>query len=90
MPFCNFFLRHILVQPNTRRHAMKCSVIECRRVARNVYDMSLGEVEKQLIKCNKCFFALDPTSRYRKSSLPYATRNIVGGHYALIYTKEKS
>ncbi|WP_456381458.1 hypothetical protein [Hydrogenimonas sp.] len=68
---------------------MKCTPAECKKVAKEIYDMPIHELERQLIKCNKCFFDNDPATRYRDWPLPYRTRNAVGAFYALTFTHKR-
>ncbi|HHE74769.1 MAG TPA: hypothetical protein ENL37_06750 [Desulfobacteraceae bacterium] len=67
---------------------MKCSIIECKNLAKKVHTMRLSEIERELTKCNRCFFSLNPSDRYSKKSQAYKTRNEVGAAYALAYFKK--
>ena len=64
---------------------MKCRPAECKKVAAEIRNMSKQALEKQLVKCNRCFFAMDPATRYNDRALPYQTRNAVGALYALVF-----
>lgn len=68
---------------------MKCTTGECRKIAVEILDMPKDRLEKQLIKCNKCFFEHDPATRYKERPLPYRTRNAVGTLYALTFTRNR-
>jgi hypothetical protein len=68
---------------------MKCTTLECKRVAKSIHNMPKQILEKQLIKCNKCFFEYDPVTRYAERPLPYQTRNAIGSLYAFTYMHER-
>jgi hypothetical protein len=61
---------------------MKCSRSECQRIAKEVEKLGWIAMEKQMTQCNRCFFSLDPSSRYDPTHPVYRTRNAVGAAYA--------
>ena len=68
---------------------MKCSMLACKTMARKAAKLTLQELDRELNRCNKCFFSVEAEKR-RPGTQVHKTRSAVGAAYALHYFREGS
>ena len=67
---------------------MKCSRIACAKTRKEAFILPFERLEKDLSRCNNCFFSMEPERRYNEKEPVYQTRNRLGAAYALAYFKK--
>ena len=68
---------------------MKCNTLTCKAMAKKASKLSLQELDRELTRCNKCFFSLEHDRRHPGTQV-HKTRSSVGAAYALSYFRKGS